>query len=201
VAADERLPTPRLIRLEDAPPTPWRNGGGVTRELMSAPASGDWAWRISVSDIEADGPFSVFPGVERWFSVLDGAGVELEVDGQLHRLRPGDPALQRDGAATTRCRLIDGPTRDLNLMLRGARGRLQPVHDRAMWHTDSSSSGGLFRLRAGDCLVQGVVHAVPARALLWFDEAPTSLSFQAALPMPGRAVGWWAGVMAVLQSV
>ena len=52
---------------------PWRNGGGVTRELLrlaARPATG--SVRVSVADIEADGPFSPFPGVERWFAVLRG---------------------------------------------------------------------------------------------------------------------------------
>jgi environmental stress-induced protein Ves len=190
-----RVPAPRLVRLDEVPPTPWRNGGGVTRELLSAPGADGWSWRISVADIGADGPFSAFPGVERWFAVLDGAGVELMIDGHLHRLRPGAPALRFDGAAATRCRLVDGPTRDLNLMLRGTRGRLQPVHDRAMWHSDSSS-GGLFSLHAGQCVHDGVVHAVPSRALLWFDSAPAALSFEPATPVPEATVGWWIGVTA-----
>jgi uncharacterized protein len=190
----ERVPAPRLIRLDEVPATPWRNGGGVTRELLAAPDSNDWMWRISVAEVGADGPFSAFAGVERWFSVLDGAGVELDVDGHLHRLRPGDPAVQFDGAAATQCRLIDGPTRDLNLMLRGARGRLQPVHHRAMQNTHSAS-GGLFSLRAGQCICGGVVHAMPAQALLWFDSAPATLSFQAAAAAsPGATVGWWIAV-------
>ena len=32
----------------------------------------DWTLRISVADIDADGPFSPFPGITRWFAVLDG---------------------------------------------------------------------------------------------------------------------------------
>ena len=43
----------------------WRNGGGVTRELLTWPAAQAWALRISVADIERDGPFSAFPGIER----------------------------------------------------------------------------------------------------------------------------------------
>lgn len=181
---------PRLIRLDDVPRTPWRNGGGVTRELLAAPDASEWMWRISVAEVGADGPFSAFVGVERWFAVLDGAGVELNVDGHLYRLRPGDPAVQFDGAAATHCRLIDGPTRDLNLMLRGARGRLQPVHHQAMQNTHGVS-GGLFSLRAGHCICDGVVHAMPAQALLWFDSAPAHLSFEAAADSPDATAGWW----------
>ncbi|MDP3170391.1 MAG: HutD family protein, partial [Polaromonas sp.] len=47
-----------MIPLEDVAPTPWRNGGGVTRELIAWPTPQDWDWRISVAEIEKDGPFS-----------------------------------------------------------------------------------------------------------------------------------------------
>ena len=52
--------TPRLIALAATPPQPWRNGGGVTRELLAWPAGGGWQVRVSVAEIEADGPFSPF---------------------------------------------------------------------------------------------------------------------------------------------
>jgi environmental stress-induced protein Ves len=39
--------------------------------------------RLSVADIERDGPFSAFAGLIRWFAVLSGAGVLL---GNLFRL-------------------------------------------------------------------------------------------------------------------
>ena len=57
-----------------ATPVPWKNGGGVTRELLRLPAGSgdDWTLRISVADIAADGPFSPFPGITRWFAVLTG---------------------------------------------------------------------------------------------------------------------------------
>ena len=57
---------------------PWKNGGGTTRELLSwPPGVADWHWRISVAQVETEGPFSRFDGVQRWFAVLDGEGVEL----------------------------------------------------------------------------------------------------------------------------
>ncbi len=114
------------------PAQPWRNGGGVTRELLAWPGGRvDWQLRISVADIDADGPFSRFPGVERWFAVLEGAGVELTIAGAVHRLVRGDAPLHFDGAAPAHARLIDGPTRDLNLMLRNAGGTMQCVADGA----------------------------------------------------------------------
>lgn len=117
-----------FIALAEATPQPWRNGGGVTRELLawapaSPPAPQDWTVRVSVADITRDGPFSAFAGVERGFTVLEGAGVVLTLDGRTFPLTPGDDPLRFDGAAAPGCRLLDGPTRDLNLMVRHASGR------------------------------------------------------------------------------
>ena len=119
----------RTIAADAVPPLPWKNGGGVTRDLLVDRP--DWRWRISLADIDRDGPFSDYPGVERWFAVIAGAGVELAFGGRRLALRPGDAPLRFDGANGPGCRLLDGPTRDLNLLLRdGARGTMRRA-DRA----------------------------------------------------------------------
>ena len=114
------------LRAADVPPTPWKNGGGISRDLLCWPAADDWRVRISLADITRDGPFSDYPGVTRWFAVVEGAGVVLQfADGPCAR-RADDAPLVFDGAAAPGCRLLAGPTRDLNLMLRGgATGTLQ----------------------------------------------------------------------------
>jgi uncharacterized protein len=106
-----------------ATPAPWKNGGGVTRELLRLPlgSKDDWTLRISVADIDVDGPFSSFPGITRWFAVLDGAGVRLRFADRTLAVRPGDAPLRFDGADTPGCALLDGRTRDLNVMVRSAR--------------------------------------------------------------------------------
>ena len=63
-------------------PERWANGGGWTRTLLAWPDPARWALRISVADVEQAGPFSVFPGVDRWFAVLEGDGVRLATAGQ-----------------------------------------------------------------------------------------------------------------------
>ena len=112
-----------IASLDDATPAPWRNGAGVTRELLAWPGADDWRVRMSVADVAQDGPFSRFDGVLRWFSVLDGAGVRLRLDGAAHALTPESEPFAFDGEASCDCELIDGPTRDFNLMLRGTPGR------------------------------------------------------------------------------
>ena len=49
------------VALADVPAQAWRNGGGTMRELLAWPDASDWQLRVSVAEIEADGPFSAFP--------------------------------------------------------------------------------------------------------------------------------------------
>ncbi len=105
------------VALEQITPLPWKNGGGTTRVLAAWPQADDWRWRMSVAQVASDGPFSRFPGVVRWFAVLNGAGVILDVAGTTHTLTQDTEPLRFDGAVHTDCRLIDGPTQDFNLML------------------------------------------------------------------------------------
>ena len=182
--------TPRLVSLASVPAQPWRNGGGVTRELLAWPSGDDWRLRISVAEIGADGPFSSFPGVARWFAVLEGGGVALTIDGAERRCRAGDPPLAFAGEAKVDCRLIDGPSRDLNLMLRGAGGAMVSAIAGEAW-SPRARRCGLYTRVAGRCRAGGGSTDVPASTLAWFDEAPAELAFEPA-GMPGMAVaGWW----------
>lgn len=184
-------PCPRFVALADCAPRPWRNGGGLTRELLCGPGTGDWRWRLSVADIDADGPFSGFPGVQRWFTVAEGAGVELALPAGRVTLRPADAPLAFDGAAAPGCRLLDGPTRDLNLMLRGPGGRLETALPGTPWHAGTASAG-LYAAAPGWLHAAGARWAVPAATLAWFDEAPAMLAFEPAAAAP--VAGWWVAV-------
>ncbi len=115
------------VGVDEVAPSPWRNGGGVTRELLTWPAPHDWTVRLSVADVVRDGPFSRFPGVRRWFAVLSGAGVRLRVDGKVHELTGQQAPFQFDGAADAQCELLHGATQDFNLMLRQGNARMQRV--------------------------------------------------------------------------
>ncbi|RIJ77442.1 HutD family protein [Nakamurella silvestris] len=79
-------------------------------------AGNGFGWRVSVAEIAADGPFSVFPRVQRTIAVIDGAGVELTIDGVARTLAPFVP-LTFPGEAITVGHLLDGTTLDLNLMV------------------------------------------------------------------------------------
>jgi uncharacterized protein len=119
-----------VVHLADCPFVRWRNGGGRTRELLAWPSAQEWLLRVSVAEIEADGPFSAFEGIDRCFAVLGGAGVVLSLPQGEVRLTPRDGALSFAGEAAPMCRLIDGPTRDLNLMARRGAGHASMQRER-----------------------------------------------------------------------
>ncbi|MES2785165.1 MAG: HutD family protein [Pseudomonadota bacterium] len=116
-----------FVLLDSVGAQPWRNGGGITRELLAWPSVEEWTVRISVADVTRAGPFSSFPGVQRWFAVLSGEGVELTVDAAVRRLTPADPAFAFGGDATVECRLLGGATLDLNLMVKSRPARMRRV--------------------------------------------------------------------------
>jgi environmental stress-induced protein Ves len=187
----------RVILTDAQPPLPWRNGLGLTRELWAWPSAADWAVRLSVADIGADAAFSAFPGVTRWFTVLAGAGVELTVDDQTHHQTRASAPLRFAGEAAVDCRLVAGPTRDLNLMLRGCAGGLEPVTVGRPWQADDGAlRHGLFSAVAGRCHIgANTAITLPARALLLIDGAPQPLRFEPDPCTPsaprGAAPGWW----------
>jgi environmental stress-induced protein Ves len=131
-------PEPLLVYAPDQPQQPWRNGGGQTRELLLWPSDPNaWRVRVSLARIERNGPFSAFPGVERWFTVLEGAGVILSVDSKPLKLDSSSAPYSFDGGSPPKCTLVNGPTSDLNLMCRSGRGRLQAVDSGREWHSQA----------------------------------------------------------------
>jgi hypothetical protein len=111
--------TGRIFRSGDYQRMPWKNGGGTTTEIWKhAAPTGEMLWRLSIADVASDGPFSEFPGIDRWIMVISGKGMELKIAGMgAKRLdRPFEP-LFFPGDAKTDCTLIDGPTRDFNFMI------------------------------------------------------------------------------------
>ncbi|MGR2681925.1 HutD/Ves family protein [Chromobacterium haemolyticum] len=114
-----------LIRLQDCPPSPWKNGGGSTRQLLISPAGAgldDFDYRVSLASVASDGPFSRFDGVDRQLLILQGAGLELKLDGRDSlRLTPGDAPLAFAGETPAQSRLLEGPLTDFNVMTRRAR--------------------------------------------------------------------------------
>jgi environmental stress-induced protein Ves len=182
-----------IVTVDSTPATPWRNGGGVTRELLASPGPVDWRLRISVADIAADGPFSAYPDVRRWFTLLSGEGVFLDFADQSLTLRPGDTPLAFDGAAAPGCRLTGGPVRDLNLMVHGGTGGMAAVSPGAAWSAPAGAQAGLFALVAGRWRTGDQQRTLPALSLLWFEAPPPGgWRFEPDAPAtPEAPVGWW----------
>jgi environmental stress-induced protein Ves len=111
----------RVIRNEDLVRVPWKNGGGTTAEVAAFPEGSGFdtfGWRISMADVAADGPFSVFQGIDRTLIVVEGNGIELDVEGIAYPLDRTSPKLSFSGDDITTGRLLSGPIRDLNIMTR-----------------------------------------------------------------------------------
>lgn len=109
----------KLLRAHDYKRVRWKNDGGWTTEIAREPGdpASDFVWRISIADIESDGPFSAFPGVARELMLLAGSGIELDIDGAPPlRLVERFQRVRFDGESRVECRLLAGPTRDFNVM-------------------------------------------------------------------------------------
>ena len=101
--------------------TPWKNGGGITREIAVAPLGAKldrFEWRVSIAEVGSDGPFSVFPEIDRTLTLLSGDGVLLDVAGETTRLLPGSAPVAFPGDMPAAATLLDGPVTDLNVMSR-----------------------------------------------------------------------------------
>ncbi len=99
---------------------PWKNGGGEMADIAVVPADAgydDFKWRIAIAKIDADRPFSDFPGIDRTFMVVSGKGVRLSVEGmETARLTHQSPPYFFPGDKPAHAELIDGPIHALNVM-------------------------------------------------------------------------------------
>lgn len=130
----------RLIPAHDYRRERWRNGFGWTREILRFPETGDdWDWRLSIAEIERDGPFSTFEGIDRELVLLHGNGVRLRFDdGEVRDVEPPHGRVRFAGERAVTGELIDGTTHDFNLMWR--RDRI----DAELWHRPLVGSMVLF---------------------------------------------------------
>ncbi len=113
--------TEHVIRSRDLVRVPWKNGGGTTAEVAAFPEGSGFetfGWRISMADVASDGPFSLFPGIDRTLILVEGNGIELDVEGIAYPLDRASPKLSFSGDDITTGRLLSGPIRDLNVMTR-----------------------------------------------------------------------------------
>jgi environmental stress-induced protein Ves len=110
-----------LRRFEDQQVMPWRNGGGVTREIAvgsGADAASDMLWRVSAATVAGAGPFSRFEGIDRTLAVIAGNGLVLATGADRVTLTTESAPYAFDGETDIDASNVDGPTIDLNVMTR-----------------------------------------------------------------------------------
>jgi environmental stress-induced protein Ves len=115
----------KILRASSSRSVPWKNGGGMTREILREPAeSAAFDWRLSLATIDSPGPFSAFDGYHRTLVLVAGAGVELNFaqHGTSRLTTPGQ-TVSFDGAWQTSCTLLDGTSTDLNLIVSADRAQ------------------------------------------------------------------------------
>jgi uncharacterized protein len=114
----------RIVRKSAFKAVPWKNGGGVTHEVLRVPESGErFDYRVSVARIDASGPFSDFTGYRRTMVLLRGAGLVLRfAGGESRELESVGDIARFDGATPVDCELSGGPCTDFNLMVSSTLG-------------------------------------------------------------------------------
>ena len=62
----------RILRSADYPTRPWKNGGdtAISRVVPPGASLDDFDWRLSLAQVDRDGPFSRFDNVDRTLVLL-----------------------------------------------------------------------------------------------------------------------------------
>ena len=177
--------------LADIVPTPWKNGGGATREIACWSAGtglDSFDWRISVATIAADGAFSVFSGIDRSITLLSGDGVLLHGERGTHRLDQPLVPFAFAGETPIRATLLGGASEDFNVMTRRGRCRadVKVWRQAADWPSEPPHAALLLAVQ-GDwrCALAGDAPTLltPGSGLWWSPAAARpAISVQ---PQPG----------------
>lgn len=110
-----------LLRFDNLVAVPWKNGGGLTRELavhLDGEIHPEFLWRVSMATVGAPGPFSRFDGIDRTIAVLQGEGIVLASGDSEIALRRGSDPYSFAGETPIDGSVISGETIDLNVMTR-----------------------------------------------------------------------------------
>lgn len=149
---------------------PWKNGRGITTELWRLEQGGQLLVRLSRAAVIEDGPFSLFPGVERNLTVLSGPGFRLTGPGLDLRCAPLVPVAFPGDVPVSASETGGQQSDDFNVMT--AHKLPKPIV--LLARNDTLPAGALLALYAlGPCRVNGVE---VRRDDLILTEGPASLT-------------------------
>ena len=186
----------RVLRQADYKRMPWKNGGGETTEIaVSPPAAGleDFDWRLSMALVKGDGPFSVFPNIDRTLSILDGNGMRLTIGGARVDMTKASAPLPFAADVATEATLMDGEITDLNVMSRRGVFRHQVQRFDLNGEVTLTFDAAVVVVLSGE----GTLDITsPGKATLGprdsaFYDSPRSITFAAAAPAQGYAISLW----------
>ena len=149
---------------------PWKNGRGTTVEMLRIDRDGQLVLRLSRASVVEDGPFSLFPGIERNLTVLSGPGFRLTGDGIDLRCDPLVPVAFPGDVPVTASETGGLPSDDFNVMT--ARHLAQPKVTLAR-NATLPTEGQLALYALGPCQMNG--HAL-SRDDLVLTTGPVTLS-------------------------
>ncbi|WP_328946733.1 HutD family protein [Streptomyces sp. NBC_00250] len=183
----------RHFDVETLTPGRWRNGGGATREIASwSTGTEEFGWRASVADIDRDGPFSAFPGVDRTLTLLAGNGVRLTCPEVFERLlsRAGEP-FAFSGDLALAAELPSGPCRVLNIMVRRGRwtARVERVAARVV--PPVGHAGVFYVLRGRWQTGENGRVLASGQGVWWDDDNPSG---EGVTPLSPDASALWADI-------
>lgn len=145
-----------IIRQCDLVETPWRNGGGITRNIAEERDAVGPLWRLSMADVDGDGAFSSFAGLTRILTVIKGDGMLLHGPDGVLQAGYANP-VRFDGGTPVTATLTQGPIRDFNLMFDTARcdGDAQIVREAGVHKVGKAWQTYVLHVIAGTASVEG----------------------------------------------
>ncbi len=186
----------QVLRQADYRRMPWKNGGGETTEVTVSPAGAGldaFDWRISMALVKGDGPFSIFPGIDRTLSILDGNGMRLDIAGARHDLTRASQPLAFPADVATDAVLMDGAITDLNVMSRRAtfRHRVERFDLGGAKTFASDADMVAVLVDAGDVAVTagGTVTLGPRDTAIF--DAPGAVAVSSSAAARGYVISFW----------
>ena len=172
-------------------PTPWRNGGGTARTLLTWPSADTLRVHVALAHIGRDVAFSGYPGMQRWFMSLNAQPVLLKHRQHQVSLNVDSPPYEFDGGDPPFCELLQGPIDDVSFMVPAAHGVAHALRsEEGAEFAQAGTWRGAFSVQAATLWVDGLqVAALPAHSLAWSADAHPGRWQLHSAGLPLQA--WW----------